>query len=822
LSASSLRLVRTLTSKRVDGTRYCCASHRLASSSSHLPFRSFRSTRIFSSDFNIDPNSVKQEHGREKSLRFDEYTNGVTQRYLSLFALDRSILSLLQQQQHVPHHNGKHLMTQRSLFSTSISPTAEEEEDLAYNSDRTSHNVGSSDSPTPASTTGGGLYRLLQPEERQILQEQRQLTKAVRQLQQEAGILASSSSSTADYDAAGLQESSSSISESAFCIVLAGEFNAGKSTVINALLGEKLLETGPLPTTDAITLLTSSNSIESKEECNNGEAKQQPYPSSIIHHEISNVPLLQDLTIVDTPGTNAVLLDHTATTMRLLPSADLILFVTSADRPFCESEREMLHDMAKQYRKAVVILINKMDIFDAAGGHYGQAEKKKVTDFVAHHAGELLGMSHPIVLPISSRDALSAKLLARQRQSTLSTSALEESAIWQRSNFAALETFLKETLTTETKIRSKLSSPIGVAQGILESCLRQVQKERTELESHVATLRLLQSHFSGWQSELLIDMNRMTLEMYDYLARQEGERGLVLLRRLSIWQYYRVCLLESTNHRLRNEWDKTRPLYHDVMANKSISSSIQNARQNSSSSIGDDIDPYLSTLIQEAAESVATRGRAQGQAVIEFLGQRPSSQNQSLIGSITAASTFEDTRQGLVDQMTRAVQRHVSDDSSSSPSSAGTNTKSSHDVRDGQAVLQTLQRWAYLSAGLNTGAVASLAMAAISSEFMDIVLSTGLAAVMAALSGLCLSHGRWNVARQYQEDWTSRAQGLQESLETVSRRELDRVDRRIQDGVAPYTRFVQAEQRRLDDLKAKCQELQSTAHRLRNRIHKLG
>jgi small GTP-binding protein len=724
-----------------------------------------------------------------------------------------------QQQQHAQqqHHNGKQWMQmQFSLFSTSISPTAEEEEDHTY----TTSSGDSARLNPSSSTSAGGLYRLLQPEERQILQEQRQLTKAVRQMQQEAGMLSSLVAGDAGY-----QESS--ISESAFCIVVAGEFNAGKSTVINALLGEKLLETGPLPTTDAITLLTSSNTTS--EEMEDGTEAKHQYPSSIIHHEISNVPLLQDLAIVDTPGTNAILLDHTATTMRLLPSADLILFVTSADRPFCESEREMLHDMTKHYRKAVVILINKMDIFDAAGGHYGQAEKKKVTDFVSHHAGELLGMSHPIVLPISSRDALSAKLLARQRQqssssaSSLSSSAalLEESAIWQRSNFAALETFLKETLTTETKIKSKLSSPIGVTQGILESCLAQVKKERMELETHVATLRLLQSHFSGWQSELLNDMNRMNLEMYDYLARQEGERGLVLLRRFSIWQYYHVCLLDGTN-RLQNEWDKTRPLHHDVMANECSRSSIIDIAQQTSPAMTDSsrsIDPYLSTLIQEAAESVATRGRAQGQAVIEFLGQRPSIQNQSLIGSITAASTFEDTRQGLVDQMTRAVQRHVSDEGASS---AASRTKSSRDVRDGQHVLQTLQRWAYLSAGLNSGAIGSLAMSAASSELMDILSSTGVAAVFAALSGWCLSHGRWKVARQYQEDWTSRAQGLRESLEKVSRRELDRVDRRIQDGVAPYTRFVQAEQRRLDGLKAKCQELQSTAHRLRNRIHKLG
>src|SRR5690554_6340296 len=40
-----------------------------------------------------------------------------------------------------------------------------------------------------------------------------------------------------------------------FVVVVVGEFNAGKSTVLNALFGEKLLEEGPIPTTAKITLL---------------------------------------------------------------------------------------------------------------------------------------------------------------------------------------------------------------------------------------------------------------------------------------------------------------------------------------------------------------------------------------------------------------------------------------------------------------------------------------------------------------------------------------------------------------------------------------
>ena len=55
------------------------------------------------------------------------------------------------------------------------------------------------------------------------------------------------------------------------------------------------------------------------------------------------------------------------------------------------------------------------------------------------------------------------------------------------------------------------------------------------------------------------------------------------------------------------------------------------------------------------SDSVATRGRAQGQAVIEYLGNRPAMKNKSLVGSVTAASRFEDTRKALRERLSSVV-----------------------------------------------------------------------------------------------------------------------------------------------------------------------
>jgi small GTP-binding protein len=115
-----------------------------------------------------------------------------------------------------------------------------------------------------------------------------------------------------------------------FLLVIVGEFNAGKSAFINALLGEKLLKEGVTPTTSQITILR------------HGETSQPSLVEEGHTLMLFPVDLLSELSIVDTPGTNAVIRQHEELTTHYIPRADLVLFVTSVDRPFTESERAFM------------------------------------------------------------------------------------------------------------------------------------------------------------------------------------------------------------------------------------------------------------------------------------------------------------------------------------------------------------------------------------------------------------------------------------------------------------------------------------------------
>ena len=83
-----------------------------------------------------------------------------------------------------------------------------------------------------------------------------------------------------------------------FLLVIVGEFNAGKSAFINALAGSRIVEEGVTPTTAQINVLQY------------GEKLDREARDAGLHVITAPVPLLRDLHIVDTPGTNAIIREH--------------------------------------------------------------------------------------------------------------------------------------------------------------------------------------------------------------------------------------------------------------------------------------------------------------------------------------------------------------------------------------------------------------------------------------------------------------------------------------------------------------------------------
>ncbi|MGL4611847.1 MAG: dynamin family protein [Trueperaceae bacterium] len=237
--------------------------------------------------------------------------------------------------------------------------------------------------------------------------------------------------------------------EGIFMLVVCGEYNAGKSSLLNALLGHKVMLEGVTPTTDRVTIVTYGPTERNIEESNT--ILRREYPAEI----------LRDLAFVDTPGTNAIVKGHQELTERFIPRADLVLFVTSADRPFTESERTFLQIIGG-WGKKIVIVVNKMDIVEEAD------ERQKIMDFVRNNARTTLG-SAPQVFPTKAKAAFRAKQTLDPAQ--LAGTGLPE-----------LEAYIESTLAASERLKLKLQNPLGVALHIAEK-YKTVIKERLGLLS---------------------------------------------------------------------------------------------------------------------------------------------------------------------------------------------------------------------------------------------------------------------------------------------------------------------------------------------------
>jgi len=219
-----------------------------------------------------------------------------------------------------------------------------------------------------------------------------------------------------------------------FLLVVVGEFNAGKSAFINALAGQKVMPEGVTPTTAQIHILKYGDGVAATTDDHGIRVITAP------------AELLRDVHIVDTPGTNAIIREHERLTAEFVPRSDLVLFVTSADRPFTETERAFLQSI-RDWGKKIVIVVNKTDIFER------ESELQEVVGFVRDSAHRLLGIT-PEVFPVSARLALRAKQ--------------GEPAQWAPSRFEALEGFIRDTLDEGNRFRLKLANPIGVGQALAQ------------------------------------------------------------------------------------------------------------------------------------------------------------------------------------------------------------------------------------------------------------------------------------------------------------------------------------------------------------------
>lgn len=517
--------------------------------------------------------------------------------------------------------------------------------------------------------------------------------------------------------------------DSLFLLVVVGEFNSGKSSFINALVGEPVLEQGVTPTTTRIQVLRYGSAIERKT------------VDGIIDEVTAPLELLKELHIVDTPGTNAIERHHEAITRKYLPRADLVFFLTSADRPLTESERQFLSQI-REWGKKVVIVLNKIDILES------DADLERILAFIRDGVQRLLGFV-PDIFPVATRPALQAKRSA-------------DAAALGRSRFDALENYLVSTLDQVERLRLKLLNPLGVA-------LRLIEKYRSETAARGEVLK----------GDLdTIGQIERELEVY----KQDMSKGFKL----------RLADVDNVLH----EFDRRgNDFFEDTIRLSRVLDLMDKAKIKAEFErrVVADVPKQIDQRVHDVIDWLVASDLQQWQTVRDHLARRRSEQAERLVGQMS--SGFQYDRSRLLDTVGKTAQRTLEDYDKESES--GRMADSLQSAVAGVAVM-------------GVGAVGlGAAVAVLASTAAADVTGILAAGAMAAMGLLILPRRKQVARKEFRERIGKLREQLNEALGGQFAKEVERSGRRVEEALAPYTRFVRAEQAKLDRTAGELQRIQN-------------
>lgn len=198
-----------------------------------------------------------------------------------------------------------------------------------------------------------------------------------------------------------------------FHLVVLGEFNHGKTTFVNALLGAPVLPMGVTPTTAVIHRIQHGDQGTAKAFGEDGLVKSVPM-DALVEYEVDGKALedavqhldvfypsdfLSDgVVLVDTPGVNDLNEARAEITYGYIPRSDAILFLLDAGQILKESERQFVaNKLLAQSRDKVIFIVNKMDLLD-------DEEREEALAYARTNLGKLI--EDPKVFGISAERAL--------------------------------------------------------------------------------------------------------------------------------------------------------------------------------------------------------------------------------------------------------------------------------------------------------------------------------------------------------------------------------------------------------------------------------
>jgi GTPase Era involved in 16S rRNA processing len=294
-----------------------------------------------------------------------------------------------------------------------------------------------------------------------------------------------------------LEELKARLAQGRFHLAVLGQFKRGKSTLLNALLGEAILPTAIVPLTAIPTFIRPGSQRRAhvvfqddrnpEEFATPGVEELTAFLSRFVtesgnpknHLGVSHVEvthpaaiLSHGVVLIDTPGIGSTFRHNTEATLNFLPQCDAAMFVISADPPITEVEVDFL----KQVRGRVARLFFIMNKADYLSGD----ERQAAVDFLRKMLAEQAAIAVDVpVLCVSARQGL------QSRQTS-------DPELWRTSGLAEVERYLLEflaqekTQTLHEAIRRKVADIVADVLMRLRLAVRSLEMPIEDIQQRLA------------------------------------------------------------------------------------------------------------------------------------------------------------------------------------------------------------------------------------------------------------------------------------------------------------------------------------------------
>jgi GTPase SAR1 family protein len=281
--------------------------------------------------------------------------------------------------------------------------------------------------------------------------------------------------------------------QAAAMIVIVGEVKAGKSSLINALMGEEVCEVAPGPCTAGIRELVYGGE---RNIVNLGPFRERIFlPKEV----------LREVTMVDTPGTNSIIQNHEAITENYIPQSDLVVFTFSAPNPHTKSAWELLTVIKKDWYRKMVFILQQSD----------RASQRELTvnrDHVIQYARDRQ-VDNPTVFALSAKRELDGI---------------------PESGFAEFRSYLQNAIACGEVWRMKMEGSYQTLRSVMSRLLSHLRLEKAAIEDERAFYEELIRKVGVYEARaysLKLTIIEKLSTTYDNLVRQSEEeftKGLSL------------------------------------------------------------------------------------------------------------------------------------------------------------------------------------------------------------------------------------------------------------------------------------------------------